>query len=59
MEIFIQKPIVVGKLGLLSGLKGLTVKPFSAGTVCRRYILTSTDGPRTERIPIFIMAVDP
>ena len=30
-----------------------------AGTVCRRQILTSTDGPRAERIKTFIMAVDP
>ena len=27
--------------------------------LCRRQFLTSTDGPRTERIKIFIMALDP
>ena len=27
--------------------------------VCRRQALTSTDGPRNERIKIFIMALDP
>ena len=40
----------------------LNITSFSAGTesdVCRRQILTSEDGPRTERIEIFIMVIDP
>ena len=35
------------------------VNPFSAGTVFIRQILTYKDGPRAERITIFIKAVDP
>ena len=31
----------------------------SESDVCRRQILTYKDGPRTERIKIFIMAEDP
>ena len=34
------------------------VNPFSAGTVCRHHILSANDGPHTERIKIFMMAVD-
>ena len=34
------------------------VNPFSARTVCRRHILSSNDGPHTEKIKIFMMAVD-
>ena len=35
------------------------INPFSAWTVCRRQIRTYKDGPRTERIKIFITAVNP
>ena len=31
----------------------------SKSDVCRRQILTYKDGPRTKRIKIFILAVDP
>ena len=31
----------------------------SESDVCRRQILTYKDGPRTERIKIFLMVVDP
>ena len=31
----------------------------SESDVCRRQILTYKDGPRTERVEIFIMTVDP
>ena len=31
----------------------------SESDVCRRQILTYKDGPRTERIKIFLMAADP
>ena len=39
------------------------INPFSAGTIFRRQIpsqnLTSENGLRTERIKIFLMAIDP
>ena len=35
------------------------VNPFSAGIDFIRQMLTSADDPHTERINIFIMAVDP
>ena len=31
----------------------------SESDVCKRQILTYKDGPRTERIYIFLMALDP
>ena len=34
------------------------IKPFSAGTVFIIKNLTFTDGPRTERITIFLLVVD-
>ena len=34
------------------------INPFSAGTVFRRQYLTSQVDPRTERVKLFIMAVD-
>ena len=35
------------------------VNPFNTGTVFIRQIMTYKDGPRTERITIFILVVDP
>ena len=39
----------------------LASKPYSAGIVdvCRRQILTTKHDPRTVRVKIFLMAVDP
>ena len=35
------------------------VNPYSAGTVCRRQILTTKVGPGPVRVKIFLMALDP
>ena len=42
-----------------NNVKLMLFNPFSAGTVFRRQILTSKDGPRTKIIKQIIMAVDP
>ena len=37
----------------------LVFNPFSAVTVLTRQNMTSVEGPRAERIKVFIMVVDP
>ena len=37
--------------------KNIGLIPFSTGTICTRLILTSKDGPCTERMTIIIMVV--
>ena len=56
---FIKKSRIYSTLDDVIISRRLSFNPFSAGTVFRRQNLTSRDGPRTEIVKIFIMAVDP